>query len=343
MPTQDDNPVREEFAAPGRGLRKEASPSAGGEAAGPDVPDDTVLVPDRDAQGNPVKRAKSEGDMAHQPSLNTGQVTSHGELGPGLEPAQRVSSTVAGATATTQIRTEEMASKTANIEDESEGATRKVASNTRGLTEEIGIDLEMDAAGIENIPLRKTNPLEGPDEATAEQATSGVGETAQTRTVGVIDEIAELAASLDPELISAKSPIRQSSEGEDRPLTFAADVGIDDVAPRARKGRMVFVVGSFAALVAVGVFFWQDIEGLVRGVLQRENVASASGGGPGTGIESPVDGAPNDGMGGPDSASSGGQPGEIGRPVEQSSTREVVRDRVVLSLKLGLQWVEGKE
>jgi hypothetical protein len=212
---------------------------------------------------------------------------------------------------------------------------------------------------IEDIPLKTTNPLAGTEEIPSGVevnpfsggAVPAAAATSSPRSekIGVIDEIAELATSLDQDILSAdERPAPVETLGEPPPApaprrAFPAARG------RRKRSKVLVLTGTLAAAVLIGLFVVAELKGWLRSGPTAGGVATASGKGvkksgtPTTkvsSIKTPIEKV----QGGP--GTHGGQTGVDGgnmAPPELSVTRIAVRQKVRAAVQLGLLGLAKKE
>jgi hypothetical protein len=185
------------------------------------------------------------------------------------------------------------------------------------------------SGSLEDVPLKKVNPLAGPEAEVPHKETESIGDsiepeedTAQPEgeEIGAIDEIADLASELDrePELQGSETGIDQEPE-----------LHIADQPVQSHRVRTFALIGSLAAVIAVGVFFHTEIQGLIANL--AGGAVSTSGSGQAQAL---VD--PSSGIAGP--SLNPQDPTE-----EKARVRRELRSRILLAVDVGLRAEAGKE
>ncbi|MBI4583423.1 MAG: hypothetical protein HY717_05305 [Planctomycetes bacterium] len=245
------------------------------------------------------------------------------------------------------------------------------------------------AESIENIGLKSVNPLAGTEEIAGAEGTSEAGGStgrpeaeasgSDTENIGVMDEIAELATSLDEDILNAGTASDSASkEGVKDQVGDAAgpllegseDIAAAESAPQKSKTRVLLVASGLAASIGLGLFFFPEISewfnanfgeggtasattGIKRG--HKPHPAPVIGTKPGGTEVAAVPGTPPaeaGGAGGPAAPAGSGNEanpssvrpagGEVAQ-AELSATRIAVRKKVLLALRLGLPGKMEKE
>jgi hypothetical protein len=186
------------------------------------------------------------------------------------------------------------------------------------------------SGSLEDVPLKKVNPLAGPEAEGAPKDTESIGPameqqemdaapTAEGEEIGAIDEIADLASDLD------RPPDLQEAEtGGDQEL----DLHLADRPVRTHRFRTIVLIGSLAAVVAVGAFFHAEIQGMISKLAGGAVATSASQ------AQALVD--PSSGIAGPSL--------DPQNPTEEKArVRRELRSRILLAVDVGLRAEAGKE
>ncbi len=213
-----------------------------------------------------------------------------------------------------------------------------------GFTREVGLSRE----SLEGVGLRTSNPLEvSPDDATEDiDEALSVGTMSDAPAgVGVIDEITELASSLDPEILGADDDVGTEAIGG-----YEADEGYDtyyddgmgyDYGPEPRSRGGVFATFAALALIGAGGFFAYLKYMEMFGPWDRTpQTASASGIGDGPDVGTTEGPGVGPSSGGTDPGTTVIEPQTW---PSRSKTREAVRESVLLAMELGVQWEDPKE
>lgn len=221
-------------------------------------------------------------------------------------------------------------------EDEDSGQARREGDQGENFTREV-------TESIERIGLKSVNPLSGTEEISMDDDTAvpdfsaadvpGGYADEDRESVGVIEEITELATSLDEEILAAD----ESPHGEFLDVDSGEDFSEmeEPVAPRRRsRAGALFMTGSLAAAIFFGVYFFPELKELYYTHIQPggDPVVTAQGGGEnntvdGGGPEAGTVDVPPDGSGGIDT-------------IDRSVTRQAVREKILMTMELGLQWEE---
>lgn len=190
-------------------------------------------------------------------------------------------------------------------------------------------------APIEEVALKKTNPLtkpdgetEGlshPDPTTDVIASQGLDSEKGEDELGVIDEIADIAADLHQE-----EPIDAGLDMASKPADESAERGGERITAKGRRLKFVAFSCSVAALVLVGVLLYPSLEKYYTRITGGGEVVSTSGEaqalgtarpGPGGGVEDP--------------GHAGKEPGVV--------SRNAFRSKILLAMQVGLRAEAGKE
>ncbi len=203
-----------------------------------------------------------------------------------------------------------------------------------------------DFSQVANAGLRTVNPhSDGAEEdlyGAEEDYEAEYG--AEDENVGVIDEIAALANSLDEDILSAEdAPDAGAGHYEsERPVgEFDPDVAYHEFdAPRKSRSRLVLTVLTLAAMTALGVVFYPSLIEKFRTPSDSSTaVANASNTGtdPGTGSVDPLETPPD---GGSDGTDGGSDPIEDpgANPTDDNTTMVAIRHSVAISMEHGVRW-----
>lgn len=211
-----------------------------------------------------------------------------------------------------------------------------------------GADGDQDTESIVNAGLKTANPR-NPEAEFLDDFDESAGEP-----VGVIDEIAALATSLDQDILGADDDEVSGAVGSagDDGGDFEPEYSSDEFETAPRRGgrlRVLMVAASMAAAIALGVYFYPSI-------LEQFNLGTGSDGSGAVASAGGVPGQPDGAGVEPQGRGDPGSPDATGRqpdPVAKgpgisatptgSETRTVLREKVLLALDLGIQWDSEEE
>jgi hypothetical protein len=208
-----------------------------------------------------------------------------------------------------------------------------------------------DQASIVDAKLRTVNPrAEGADELDAGEHDFGLDDDEGVDSVGVLDEIAALATSLDEDILNAAetdSAADGTAEGSE--FRFEDYSELDGEAGPRRRSRFGLLagVGSLAALAIAGVFYYDDLMSFFSDDAgsAHPSVAVAAAPGQGAGSTAAQGGGVAGGEGAPGDQAFGGSSGttdedELGTGSRPGSamTRVIVKQKVLQAFQLGIQW-----